>query len=425
MKYTFWTAVGRLPPNFNTLYYGEAYEHELSAQINLQKKCTKHCIFYFNTLFCLEIGIRMITLQDISFSYQDSTETLFDGFSATLGGSSRWTCIAGANGCGKTTLLKLIAGMLPPLSGTITCDSAVYCKQSSMEMPDTAYALFWDADNETRRFFSLLGIAAEQLDRWETLSGGEKKRLQIACALAEHPAVLLLDEPTNHLDTASKELIIHALKQFTGTGLIVSHDRAFADALCTATLYLYRESAVFAGGADAIRGKLYPAHLSAALKLWDGERASCLSEWHKADADVTKAKVLSDMWHREAERSEKRLKNPKDGKDHDAKARTVLALLSGKNSIPGKVKKRFDSRREQAEKRRNAQAKPLKLLILDEPTNHLDILSIRLLENALAELSCAFIIISHDSVFLQNCNCMEIWQLSRTGNCGTLTRMGS
>ena len=48
----------------------------------------------------------MITLKDISFSYQDSAETLFDGVSATLGGTARWTCIAGANGCGKTTLLK-------------------------------------------------------------------------------------------------------------------------------------------------------------------------------------------------------------------------------------------------------------------------------------------------------------------------------
>ena len=69
----------------------------------------------------------MITLQDISFSYPDSAEILFDGFSVTLGGTSRWTCIAGANGCGKTTLLKLIAGIIPPLSGIIQCDSAVYC----------------------------------------------------------------------------------------------------------------------------------------------------------------------------------------------------------------------------------------------------------------------------------------------------------
>ena len=178
----------------------------------------------------------MITLKDISFSYQDSAETLFDGFSATLGGTARWTCIAGANGCGKTTLLKLIAGMLVPLSGSIKCGSAVYCAQNSTELPDNAYALFWDADNETRRFFSLLGIAAEQLERWETLSGGEKQRTAVASAVVSDRTVLIFDEPTSGLDFSHMQATTIELKRLAARGctvLVVTHDVEFIMSCCT------------------------------------------------------------------------------------------------------------------------------------------------------------------------------------------------
>ena len=308
----------------------------------------------------------MIQIHTISFSYPDSAVTLFEDFSAVIGttggtGTGSWTCIAGANGCGKTTLLHLIAGTYIPSAGSISSGPAVYCAQNCSELPEKAYTSFWDADNDVRRFFSIMGIREEQFDRWETLSGGEKKRIQIACALTEQPPVLLLDEPTNHLDAASKRQILNALSLYTGTGVIVSHDRAFSDELCTSTLYLFRPAVSFSGGADGVQGKTYAGGLGRALSLRDEESAAARAEWQKGDNSAAKAESLSDKWKREAEHAANRLRKSiavKKG-DHDAASRIDAARISGKDRVAGDTGKRFSTRFEQAAVKRDSIAKPL------------------------------------------------------------------
>ena len=163
----------------------------------------------------------LLQIEKLYFSYPSSPANLFEDFSLQF--YEGWTCLAGSNGCGKSTLLKLIAGILSPDSGRIFTGPAisnsdiVYCSQETSQIPENIYSVFWSDDNEIRRFFSMLHVSEEMLERYDTLSGGEKKRIQIASALAEKPAILLLDEPTRGIDVGAKyeiyQLIINLAKQ--------------------------------------------------------------------------------------------------------------------------------------------------------------------------------------------------------------------
>lgn len=74
--------------------------------------------------------------------------------------------------------------------------------------------------------------------RHDTLSCGQQKRLQVACALWQRPDLLVMDEPTNHVDVPTREAVTAALARFKGVGLLISHDRALLDALCSQCLFM-------------------------------------------------------------------------------------------------------------------------------------------------------------------------------------------
>lgn len=157
--------------------------------------------------------------------------------------------LLGANGNGKSTLAKLLAGRLSPSAGHRRASKKLetgFFAQHQMDDLDGAKspyeyiaALMEDATEAHKRArLGALGFGADKADtRCEKLSGGEKARLLMALAAFGAPHLLILDEPTNHLDVDSREALIHGLNEYQGAVIVISHDRHLLEA-CADRLWL-------------------------------------------------------------------------------------------------------------------------------------------------------------------------------------------
>ena len=144
--------------------------------------------------------------------------------------------LLGANGNGKSTLMKLLAGRLPPLGGDITRSSKLrvgYFAQHQAEeldldaTPLLALSRLRPRDTETvvRAQLGRFGFSQERAQtRIGDLSGGEKARLLFALMTAHRPHLLLLDEPSNHLDISARQMLVESINGFSGAVVLVSHD---------------------------------------------------------------------------------------------------------------------------------------------------------------------------------------------------------
>ncbi len=158
--------------------------------------------------------------------------------------------ILGANGLGKSTLLKTILGRHPALGGQVILGHNVVTGYFAQECLEGLREELTIMDNiranavsmrepEIRALLASLGISGANVFKpIEVLSGGEKSRVALACMLAQKPNVLFLDEPTNHLDLYACENLANALAEYTGTLIFVSHNRDFIQTVATHTLYL-------------------------------------------------------------------------------------------------------------------------------------------------------------------------------------------
>ena len=195
--------------------------------------------------FCFEArrrtGEDVLMAKDLSKGF--GGRRLFEHFDLHLRAGDR-VAIIGPNGIGKTTLLRILVGELPPDTGTVLYGSNVDVgyydqQQAGLHEHKSVMDEVWDdfprmQPDEVRSVLALFLFTGDDVFQpISTLSGGERGRVALTKLMLRKDNLLLLDEPTNHLDMDSREVLEGALDDFTGTLLTVSHDRYFINRVAT------------------------------------------------------------------------------------------------------------------------------------------------------------------------------------------------
>jgi len=268
-----------------------------------------------------------LRLTELCFAYADVP--LFVDLTAHL--IPGWTGLVGPNGGGKTTLLKLISGASAPTGGALRFDppspAVAVCPQLVGPLTEAVEAFSWDWSGAAARLRGLLALDPAAIERWTTLSPGERKRWQIGAALADAPEVLLLDEPTNHLDAEARGRLLVALRQYRGLGVLVTHDRGILDALTDATLWL------------SPRGwRWHAGPYGEARDRWSREDAEQLAALTTAQRDARRARQRLADGRRDAAAAtaktstRKRMKGPRDSDARSVAAKGRAAAGAAKRS---------------------------------------------------------------------------------------------
>ena len=197
-------------------------------------------------------GVRVLKIEDLCFSYPGTERPIVSHFTADVLRGER-IGILGGNGVGKTTLLKLLTGQLAPDSGSVTRGTNVelaFLDQLRDDLDQEATVgenVARDRDEVVvggvrKHVYSYLADFLFPPARVRTpvkaLSGGEKARLMLAKLFLKPANLLIMDEPTNDLDVETLELLEEQLLAYSGTLLLVSHDREFLDNVVTSTFVL-------------------------------------------------------------------------------------------------------------------------------------------------------------------------------------------
>ena len=195
-----------------------------------------------------QLGNRVVELSNLGMDL--GGRTLFRGFNFTFENGQR-IGVAGRNGLGKTTLLKIIIGQLAPTKGTVKTGQLTkfnYVDQGRIQLREertaleevsdgTEFVIFGDSKISLRAYLKRFLFEDDRITtQVKHLSGGERSRLLLARILKNGGNFLILDEPTNDLDLPTLRVLEEALIAFPGTVLVVSHDRYFLNRVCTDVL---------------------------------------------------------------------------------------------------------------------------------------------------------------------------------------------
>jgi ATPase subunit of ABC transporter with duplicated ATPase domains len=278
-----------------------------------------------------------ILFQNVTFTYDRATQPLIRNLSVHF--PRGWTGIVGANGVGKSTILKLATGGLEPQQGRLVIpEFAIYCPQRTDKIPGQLYELIHAMNRDAFVIKGRLGIEDDWIERWTTLSHGERKRAQIAVAMWRKPQVLAVDEPTNHLDAEAQDLLFAALSTFDGVGMLVSHDRKLLDDLCRQCLFVEPPDAV-----------LRPGNFTHGLQQAQTDEMTVQKQRTQAKHDFSRIK--REAARRRDAASQAHRKRSKRGlafKDHDAREKINLARITAKDGIDGKRFNQLGGRAAQA-----------------------------------------------------------------------------
>lgn len=206
-------------------------------------------------------GKEAISLKHVRMSYGD--HVVYKDLNLVLERGDK-VALVGPNGTGKTTLLKILAGVLPidggerkPGQNAVTAYYAQYLLEllnpQNSVLAEMQYAAPTQTERDLRKVLGAFLFGAEDIHKpVAVLSGGEKARLALARMLIQPSNVLLMDEPTNHLDIGSREILADALNDYQGTICLITHDRTLIQEVATKIIDIQEgEPRVFYGDFDS------------------------------------------------------------------------------------------------------------------------------------------------------------------------------